>query len=387
MDLTRNDLQREIGATIEERIAWYHRWQETQPVRYRPEYKLWEVFGYHDVQRVLTDHAAFSIHGMLPADFPGALGKADPPDHRRLRNLASKGFTPRRVEQLAPRISSLIDKLLEPAIADGSMEVVTQLTAPLPIGVVAQMLGLPPEDEERFKMWSYQLLGQMVGAWDADNRELIQYFSDLLQARKESPRDDLMSAFVAAEDDGSHLTRDEIVSLCLELLMAGNVTTTMLITRALNRCCTQPEIFEELRAEPKLIPSAIEEFLRYEFSSISLLRTARVDTILGGQEIKAGQLVVAWPSAANFDETMFPQSQQFDIRRSPNPHLTFGYGLHFCLGAPLARLEGRIAFERLTEHFSAVRMDPARPPVYMNGLEELIQSLYVLMTPMHALKA
>jgi cytochrome P450 len=381
VERSRIALINEMPASTQERAAWYHEMQANQPVHYRPEHDLWEVFRYNDVQRVLRDHAAFSVESSLPADFPSALGKSEPPHHQQLRGLVSKAFTPRRIEELAPRLITLIDELLEPAMVSGRMDVVTELTYPLPVRVIAELLGLPAEDQVQFREWSYQLLDQMIGQINPDNSELIQYFAKLLEKRKLEPRDDLMSAMLAAEENGAHLTRDEIIYLCLELMMAGNVTTTMLLSQALLRLSQQPELYATLRAEPALIAGLIEETLRYDFSSISLWRMARQDTQLSGQQIRAGQFVVAMAGAANFDETYFPHSEQFDIRRSPNPHLTFGSGIHVCLGAPLARLESRIALERIVAHFSALQLDPERVSQFTNKGRARFEHLYVLFTP------
>jgi cytochrome P450 family 109 len=357
-NLTREVLQRELGPSAETRIAWFQKMLASSPVHYRPDYDLWEIFRYEDVQRVLLDHAAFSMEGSLPENFPSTLGLSEPPRHRQLRSLVSKAFTPRRIEELTPRLIEIIDELLKPALATGKMEVVSELTSPLPVRVIAEMLGLPAEDQERFRMWSYQLLEHILTSREADNSELFHYFSDLLEARKRNPRNDLMSALLAAEEDGEHLTREEILNMCLELMLAGNVTTTMLLSYALDRFSRHPEMYQALRANPSLIPGALEEILRYDLSQASVWRTARQDLVFDGHEMKAGQVVVAWLGAANFDETYFPHPEQFDIRRSPNPHLTFGHGVHFCLGAPLARLESRVALERLVARISEIRLDP-----------------------------
>jgi cytochrome P450 len=381
--LPKDDLIRDLGSSIESQIAWFHHMQETQPIRYRPEHDLWEVFRYKDVQQVISDYNEFSMRGSQQKGYPDALLVSDPPRHRQLRSLVSKAFTPRRVEELTPRLTQIIDKLLEPAIVNGKLNIITEFTHQLPVRVIAEMLGLPPEDQERFHRWAYQLLRQLLCTVDAENNELIHYLSDLLDERKRDPRDDLLSALLAAEENGEHLTREDIIHMCMEMIMAGNVTTTLLLNHAISRLCRQPEIYQTLRSDPTLIPGAIEETLRYDFTPTNVWRTVRHDTVLGGHEIKAGQYVVAWKAAANFDESYFPQSEQFNVRRSPNPHLSFGHGIHYCLGAPLGRLEGRIALERIVTHFSEIRLDPESPAQYLGqlGAARIVESLGVLFTP------
>jgi cytochrome P450 family 109 len=360
-EISRNILGSESGPSIESLVAWYHQVQQTQPVRYRPEYNLWEVFRYKDVEQVLLDSATFSVDKCLPEGFPAVLGKSDPPAHRQYRNLVSKVFTPRGIEALTPRLVQIVDELLEVAITNGKMHVDTQFAQVLPGRVIAEILGLPSQDHQRFYQWSSQLVDQLTGIGNPDHTELLQYFSDLLHERKRDVRDDLISELLAAEGHETYLSYEMFLSLCVELMTAGNVTTSRLLILAFERFCQHPEIYQALRSDPALIPGFIEETLRYDLSSLDLWRTACHDTVLSGHEIKAGQYVVAWTGAANFDETYFPHAEQFDIRRSPNPHLTFGHGVHVCLGAPLARLEARIALERLVSHFSDMRLAPEKP--------------------------
>ena len=210
---------------------------------------------------------------------------------------------------------------------------------------------------------------------------MIQYFAKLLEERQRDLRDDLISALLVAEENGAHLSREEIIWMCLELMMAGNVTTTMLLSHALLRLSQRPDLYATLQADPSLVSGMIEESLRCDFSTINLWRRARQDLLMDGQPIKAGQLVVAMVGAANFDENYFPHAGQFDLRRSPNPHLTFGHGIHMCLGAPLARLEGRIALERILAHFSVLRLDTEQAPQFADNQGQLFQLLPVLVTP------
>jgi len=381
--LSRDLLRSELGTSHESQVAWYHHMQQTQPLRYRPEYDLWEVFRYDDVRHVLLDHASFSIEKSQPENFPSILGKSDPPEHRRLRGLLSQVFTPRSVEELTPRLVQIVNELLEPAIIRGKMDVVAEFTSLLPVRVIAEMLGLPLSDQERFQQWAYQLFSQITGVSSPDNTELLAYVSGLLTERRRDPHADLISRLLAAEEDGGHLTLQEISAMCLELMVAGNVPVTMLLNCAFLHFCQQPEIYQALHDDPSLIPGTIEEILRYDFSPFTVWRTARYDTLFKGHQIKAGQYMVAWAAAANFDETYFPHSDQFDIKRSPNPHLTFSYGVHNCLGSPLARSEACVALERMVTHFSELRPDPDHPVQYMNemGSARPIKSLGILFTP------
>ena len=380
---SRDALRSEAGISVESRVAWFQHMQKTQPVRYRPDDNLWEVFRYKDVEQVLLDPATFSVEKCQPEELPFLLAKSDPPEHRRLRTLVSRVFTPRYIEALRPRLIQIVDELLEPAISRGKMNVATEFASLLPVRVITEILGLPLEDQEHLLQWSFQMLSQMLGISNPDNNELLSYFSEKLNERRSAPRDDLISALLTVEENGFHLTHEQIIDLCLELLTAATFTTTMLLNHAFSRFCQHPEIYQALYNDPSLIPGAIEETLRYDFFPSNIWRTARHDTILSGQQIKAGQYVAIWTGAANFDETYFPKALQFDIRRSPNPHLTFGRGTRFCLGASLTRLEGRITFERFVAHFSEIGLDPNDPVQYMEhmGSSKIIKSLGILFTP------
>ena len=374
--------RKEMGSTVEERAIWYRQMQATEPICFHPEYNMWEVFLYKDVERVLLDYGAFSSEYVRIAGLPDIddLGNTDPPRHQQLRGLVAKVFTPRSISQLEPRISSLVEKFLNRVMAVGRMDIAEHLAFPLPVQIIAEMLGVPPEDQANFRRWSYQLMGAIPNPDDPSYRELLNYFQEMVNIREREPREDIISALLAAEANGQHLTRDEVISLSVTLLLAGHITTTMLISRGIYRFIKEPGVFEALRAHPDLIPGAVEEVLRYEFSSSNLLRIVRHDTTLNGQQLKEGQVVLAWTAAANFDESVFSDALRFDIRRSPNPHLTFGYGVHHCLGAPVGRIEGRMAFEQILARMDDIRLDPEHPPRLM-GPTNFIQSLPILFTP------
>lgn len=327
-------------------FPWYHHMREFQPINYQPQYHSWQVFRYDDVQRVLSDHAKFS------SSFSGGQGRdplsvslisMDPPRHRQLRNLVTQAFTPRAVAQLSGRITTIVNNLLDQIIATGRMDVIDDLAYPLPVIVIAEMLGIPQEDRQRFKIWSDAVVGASYPGGGNPEAEMSAYFLTMIERRRREAKDDLISALLNAQIDGQHLNQQELLGFCILLLVAGNETTTNLIGNAFLCFDEHPEVMEQLRAEPALIPEAIEEVLRYRSPVQFMYRRAAADITLGGQEIRAGQTVIAWIGSANRDERQFPNPDLFDIKRMPNRHLAFGHGIHFCIGAPLARLEAKIA--------------------------------------------
>jgi cytochrome P450 len=349
------------------------------------------VFRYDDVQRALSDYEAFSSE-RGPRDASSALNasliSSDPPRHRQLRNLVTQAFTPRAITQLAPRITAIIDELLEPVAAAGRMDFIADLADPLPVIVIAEMLGIPASERVQFKRWSDAIVSTAIAPGDGGltfmgaQREMAQFFSHLIAERTAEPRDDLISHLIAAEIDGQRLTPVELMGFCVLLLVAGNETTTNLLGNAILCFDEQPEVYERLRAQPDLIPGAIEEVLRYRSPVQSMFRSATGETDLGGVLTRAGQPVVAWIGSANRDETRFPDAHVFDITRAPNRHLAFGYGIHFCLGAPLARLEARLALEALTARFRDIRRIPEAPTRWMeSSIVYGVKNLPITFTP------
>jgi cytochrome P450 len=306
--------------------------------------------------RVLSDHHEFSSeYGNL------GLLHTDPPRHRKLRNLVTEAFTPRTVEALRPRITEIVDELLDQVTPLGRMDLIEDFAVPLPVKVIAELLGIPIEERERFKRWSDAVVtGGQAGMSDAQaSREMGAFFTDLMEERRRSPREDLISALLAARIDGESLDQRELLSFCILLLVAGNETTTNLIGNAILCFDEHPDLEAQLRAGPELLASAIDEVLRYRSPIQSMFRKTRSEVRLGGQTIPAGEMVVAWIGSANRDPHQFPEPDRFDIRRSPNRHLAFGQGIHFCLGAPLARLEATIALRALLERLGPLQVDRA----------------------------
>ena len=345
----------------------YEAMRRSDPVFQDPVTGAWHVFGYQDVQRVLSDHAAFSSRfgGDNPTEtgqlFAASLINTDPPRHRQLRSLVTQAFTPRAVEALAPRISALTAELLDPVVPAGSTDLIEQLAYPLPVIVIAELMGIPAEDRDRFKQWSDVIVSQSPDAGEdhsSGNREMAEYFLAMIEQRRQRPGDDLISSLLRAEIDGQRLSIMELLGFCTLLLVAGNETTTNLIGNAVLCLTDVPGTAERLAAEPELLPPAIEEVLRYRSPVQSMYRVAAVDTELHGRPIPAGSPIVAWIGSANRDGHQFPHPDQFDVGRSPNRHLAFGQGIHFCLGAPLARLEAKIALQAVLSRLPGLALKP-----------------------------
>lgn len=327
----------------------YAMMRESHPVNFNQMISMWEVFRYSDVQRVLNDYTTFSSNYIGEGPLSESMIGMDPPRHRQLRTIVTQAFTPRTIAQLAPRITTIVHDLLDRVEAQGAMDIVNDLAYPLPVIVIAELLGVPVEDRERFKQWSSDLVSTSVFSGLDPQSEMGEYFLKMIEKRRKEPKDDLISALLAAQIEGEHLSITELLGFCILLLVAGNITTTNLIGNMVLCLDEHPETFEDLKAEPTLAASAIEEVLRYLSPIQSMFRLTRTDTIIGEQEIPAHKMLLAWIGAANRDEAQFPNAETFDIRRNPNRHIAFGHGIHFCLGAPLARLEGKITLEIMLE--------------------------------------
>jgi cytochrome P450 len=343
----------------------YQRYQalqtSSQRVLFDHERESWLVFRYADVHRVLLDTSTFSSQrafkpdGSVDTIAGGGILGMDPPRHQQIRALASQAFTPRMVALLEPRILSLTQILLDQVEGTGEMDVVDDLAFPLPILVIAELLGVPSADRELFRQWSANTVGTDYALRLTTGKQMAQYFQALLERRRHDPREDLMSAFLSAEVDGEQLPDQDIVGTCMLLLVAGHETTTGLLSNAVVCLDEHPLARQEVMQHPDLLPQTIEEVLRYRAIVHTIPRVATVETLLGDQQVQEGDLVLPLFAAANLDEAQFPNANHFDIHRTPNRHLGFGYGIHFCLGAPLARLETRIALRLLLERFPQIQ--------------------------------
>jgi cytochrome P450 len=337
------------------------------------DYKMWTLTN--------PEAAAFSrsIEGRRPFLF------MDPPDHTRLRSLVSKSFTPKRVDALRPRVQELVDQLIDDAIDRGSLEVVEEFAFPVPVIVICELLGVPIDEQETFKGWSRSLARsldpEMVLPPEVQKERLEaitsfhEYFLELIERLRRDPGPDLLSALVAAEDAGDKLTEDELLGICTLLLIAGHETTGNLIGNAVLALLRHPDQWERLKADPSLVRSAVEEVLRFDPPVQFDGRVAVADIELEHCSLKMGEQPLLILGAANRDPRHFDDPDRFDIGRADNHHLAFGYGLHFCLGAPLARLEAQVALATLAQRLPGMQLVDEHPPykenLVLRGLSEL----------------
>ena len=293
---------------------------------------------------------------------------SDPPRHTRLRGLVNKAFTPRAVRALEERMRGIVDELLDGLAAADEIEVIADLAYPLPVTVIAEMLGVPAADRDRFKHWSDEAVRGLGTATLDDlrasiraGRELNAYLAPIAEERRRHPRDDLLSGLLAAEEEGDRLSMDEVFQTVILLLVAGNETTTKLIGNGLLALLRHPDQLELLRQNPDLIDGAVEELLRYDGPVHATARGALEPFEFQGAHIAKGQMIVLGIGAANRDPARFADPDRVDITRGDNPHLAFGQGLHFCLGASLARLEARTALGALVERYPSMKLAVDRP--------------------------
>ncbi|HYM30691.1 MAG TPA: cytochrome P450 [Candidatus Cybelea sp.] len=373
-------------SVIDDPYPAFHTLMERDPVHFSPAVGGWVLTRYDHVRAALRDPRLsadrirpFIDH--LPGDQRRELADLghhlslwavfnDPPVHTRLRGLMNKAFTSRAVAALRPRIQGIVDDLLDAVAAKGEMDVIRDFAYPLPATVIADMLGVPRSDVHLLKQWSDQLNAFVGGARATADKyriaaqgiaEMTDYFRRFIDEHRRRPREDVSSALIAAEAEGEHLTADELVATCVLLLFAGHETTTHLIGNGVLALLRHADQLADLRANlanEAVVESAVEEMLRWDGPSLSQARIVAEDFELDGKRLRTGERVFLMIAAANRDPRAFADPDRFDIRRADNRHLTFGYGIHFCIGAPLARLEGQVAFPALLRRFDKLHLLP-----------------------------
>jgi cytochrome P450 len=361
---------------------FYAELRSEDPVHWDESMGFWVLTRYADIASVYGDTRFSRAQGLwrgferLPEaeqsvaepvyrTFSRTMFYADPPYHTRLRGLVNNAFTPTAVEQMRPHIQRIVDGLLGAVQTKGEMDAIHELAHPLPILVITQMLGLPAEERGRFKQWSddlFAILGSVPHAPELMERagrslaELTNYLTALSEARRQQPQNDLLSALVGAMEEGERLTQEELIANVTILLSAGHETTSNLIGNGLLALLRNPDQMQKLRDDPELVPSAVEEMMRYDNPVQIAYRSAAEDVEIGGKCVRKGQLVNSILAAGNRDPERFSEPDRFDITRDEGRHLGFGLGIHFCIGAPLVRLEAQIAFSTILRRFRELHL-------------------------------
>lgn len=369
-----------------ETLAWCAQMRRTTPVAKDPATGAVHVFRHADAMTVLSDPVTFSsdFAALAPPGDPdvpsftaAALTMLDPPRHRQLRGLVSGAFTPRVTAALEPRIAAVTETLLDAVAGRQDLDLVADLTYPLPVIVIAELLGIPTADRATFRRWAEALLpddrkaavgsmgdGSVPQETGEQLRHMHAYLLACIAERRTRPTEDLIGTLVESEVDGQRLTDEEIVSFVAFLLLAGHLTTTLLLGNIMLCLEEHPDVAAAIRADNSRIPDLVEEVLRYRPPAVFSYRLTKVPVVLGGVEVPAGTIVVVWVISANRDEMRFAAADRFDIDRSANPHLSFAHGPHFCIGAPLARMEARIVLTGLLRRYHDIRLAADAEPTY-----------------------
>ena len=347
----------------------YRVMRRVAPVVRDPLHDLWLLFDFDSVKRALTDHETFSSRAAPPGNKPLEwLIFQDPPQHRKLRAIIMRTFTPRSIAALEPRIGQLTNELLDAALPAGGLDLVADFAELLPIQVIAELLGIAGADRQRLAQWSTAILNlanavaggepaaRAIGEFTIAKEEMREYLNAVLAERRVTPRSDLLSGLLEAEVDGERLTEDEILGFFQLLLLAGSETTTNLISNTVLCLIEYPAQLKRLREQPELLPGALEEVLRFRSPVQMVFRTTTRRVTLHGRSIPEGKLVLSMVGSANRDPAQFPQANTFDIDRGGNAHVGFGHGIHYCLGAALARVEARVALSSFLERTASFEL-------------------------------
>jgi cholest-4-en-3-one 26-monooxygenase len=367
------------------------------PVHWDAKNEVWVLSRYADVVHVSKNPQIFcSRFGVTREDTPISIVTMDDPKHSQLRRLISRGFTPRMVATIERRIEEVTTACIDAVAARGTCDFARDLAVPLPLLVIAEMIGIRPEDRDAFHEWSDAMI---LAAGQQDQPEIItaatnaylaytEYLQEIFEERRRDPRDDLVSVLVQAQADGTlakddeNISADELLQFMTILLVAGNETTRNAISGGMVALSENPEEWRRLREQPELLSTAVEEILRWVTPVVGFRRTVLSDTEIRGQKIREGERVVMLYQSANRDEDVFPEADRFRVDRKPNEHLAFGIGTHFCLGANLARAEIRVMYRELLRRLPDIRMAPgARPEMVRSPLVRGIGSLPAVFTP------
>ena len=380
--------------TAQDPYPVYAALRERDPVHRSGLMNAWLFTRHADIDTILRDHRRFGNdprkgnlsrrqRANLPADEEFTMLFLDPPDHKRLRALVNKAFTPKAVNALEPHIRKLLGALLDEIDDPAGFDLMQAVAQPLPVIVIAEMLGVPPEDRAQFKVWSDQRARTLEPSIDAReralaetaNQSLNEYFRPIIEERRAAPKDDIVSALAQAEEEGDRLTEREMLNMLRLLLIAGNETTTNLIGNGVLALLRYPDQLQRLREDPSLIPSAVDELLRFDSPVQTDFRRVLEDCEVNGFPLKKRDNIVVLLGAANRDPDVFEEPDRLDVGRGDRSHLSFGRGIHHCIGAPLARLEGRIVLEVLLERFSQISLRGENPrfrnSIVLRGLESL----------------
>jgi len=362
----------------QELVAWCQQMRADQALFYNEESDLWIVLRYKEAL-LLDNYTLFSSAQRLSSGGDGRQSNSiismDPPRHRQLRSLLTHAFSARAIAAMAPQIEAIGQKLLDRVSTHNEFDWMAAMANPLPVMVIANILGLPEEDWQLYKTWTDAMVNETPLAAEA-GEQLFQRFMHAIEEHKRQPRPDLLSSLLSAEVDGQRLSYEDLMGFCFTLFIAGNITTTNLLGNALLCFYTHPESLASLRQNPSQLPTAIEEVLRFmpPFRSgpNNLVggRTVMQDTTIANQSIPAGARIAINRVSVNYDAQQFSQPERFDITRTPNPHQTFGHGIHFCIGAPLARLETKIALNLLLTQLPTARL------VEPDALEQIASPLF-----------
>jgi cytochrome P450 len=396
MPLIEDLLDKEV---VNNPYPYFHQLRKEDSIYWNERWNGWIFTRYHDINKLLMD-PRFTSERIKPsknmpeqmvldmASTYEVLSKwmvfSDPPNHTRIRMLVNKAFTPKAVEEMRPFMNEITDYLLQQVESTRKMDVIRDYAFLLPILVISKMLGLPDEDRDLLKQWSDDLLLLVFGAVKETNRherakngmqQMVYYLENVVQARQKNPQNDLITSLVNAKERGDALSMGEVISTCTLLIFGGHETTTNLIANGLYSLLKNPDQLEKLRANPSLIHSAIEELIRFDGPSKAIMRIAKEDVEIEDKKIKKGQRVLFMQNAANRDPEVFENPDKLDITRQSNHHLGFGKGIHYCLGAPLARLESTVAINQVLKHLKNIRLERTdlewQPNIISRALKQL----------------